>query len=137
MMLIEYSAIDHVIVIGIWKKTHHPNLKLKNYLAHGLWDEEKETALVKSVDADVKVSRMVKLFRDVIPTFLQASMQRACKLKRPSLEHLFSDVFDELPTRLQQQKEELKRHLSKYGLHYPVDSYSGTMKNLPKHVTSL
>ena len=101
-----------------------------------LW-EEKETALVKSVDADVKVSRMVKLFRDVIPTFLQASMQRACKLKRPSLEHLFSDVFDELPTRLQQQKEELKRHLSKYGLHYPVDSYSGTMKNLPKHVTSL
>ena len=78
---------------------------------------------MKSVDADVKVSRMVKLFRDVIPTFLQASMQRACKLKRPSLEHLFSDVFDELPTRLQQQKEELKRHLSKYGLHYPVDSY--------------
>ena len=125
-------------IVKQWKKTHHPNLKLKNYLAHrGLWDEEKETALVKSVDADVKVSRMVKLFRDVIPTFLQASMQRACKLKRPSLEHLFSDVFDELPTRLQQQKEELKRHLSKYGLHYPVDSYSGTMKNLPKHVTSL
>ena len=111
-------------IVKQWKKTHHPNLKLKNYLAHrGLWDEEKETALVKSVDADVKVSRMVKLFRDVIPTFLQASMQRACKLKRPSLEHLFSDVFDELPTRLQQQKEELKRHLSKYGLHYPVDSY--------------
>ena len=61
-------------IVKQWKKTHHPNLKLKNYLAHrGLWDEEKETALVKSVDADVKVSRMVKLFRDVIPTFLQAS----------------------------------------------------------------
>ena len=54
-------------IVKQWKKTHHPNLKLKNYLAHrGLWDEEKETALVKSVDADVKVSRMVKLFRDVI-----------------------------------------------------------------------
>ena len=111
-------------IVKQWKKTHHPNLKLKNYLAHrGLWDEEKETALVKSVDADVKVSRMVKLFRDVIPTFLQASMQRARKLKRPPLEHLFSDVFDELPTRLQQQKEELKEHLSKYGQHYPVDNY--------------
>ena len=49
---------------------------------------------------------------------------------------MFSDdQFDELPTRLQQQKEELKRHLSKYGLHYPVflmDSYSGTDEKLAK-----
>ena len=50
-------------------------------------------------------------------------MQRARKLKRPSLDHMFDDVFDELPVRLQQQKEELKSHLSKYGQHYPVDNY--------------
>ena len=50
-------------------------------------------------------------------------MKRANKLKKPSLEYMFSDVYDEPPIRLQQQRKELKEHLSKYSQHYPVDRY--------------
>ena len=50
-------------------------------------------------------------------------MQRARKLKKPPLDYLFTDVYDEPSIRLQQQRAELKEHLSKYGQQYPIDSY--------------
>ena len=39
-----------------WKECHHPILKLRQYLTHrGIWNEEKETTLVDSVESDIKV----------------------------------------------------------------------------------
>ena len=50
-------------------------------------------------------------------------MQRARKVKLPPMEYLFTDVFDEMPQRLQQQWDQLKEHLAKYRQHYPVDKH--------------
>ena len=39
-----------------WKECHHPILKLRQYLTHrGIWNEKEETALVDSVETDIKV----------------------------------------------------------------------------------
>jgi len=36
---------------------------------------------------------------------------------------MFDDVYSELPTHLQRQKDELKQHIAQYGDHYPLDSF--------------
>lgn len=47
------------------------------------------------------------------------SLNDASKLPNPHIEHLYTDVYDELPWMLQQQKAELQDHLRKYSEHYP------------------
>uniref|UniRef100_A0A7S3FUT9 2-oxoisovalerate dehydrogenase subunit alpha n=1 Tax=Strombidium rassoulzadegani TaxID=1082188 RepID=A0A7S3FUT9_9SPIT len=44
-------------------------------------------------------------------------------LKKPNIDFLFSDVYEDLPTHLKDQKEELKAHLRKYPDQYPQDNY--------------
>jgi len=52
---------------------------------------------------------------------------QAEKRKQPHIDHLFTDVYDELPWLLQQQQRELKSHLAKYSDHYadiPSEQYA-------------
>jgi len=48
---------------------------------------------------------------------------RAEKLKKPSPVVMFDDVYSELPTHLQRQRDELKQHLTQYGDHYSLDNF--------------
>lgn len=47
------------------------------------------------------------------------SLNDASKLPNPHLEHLYTDVYDELPWMLKQQQADLKDHLTRYREHYP------------------
>jgi len=49
--------------------------------------------------------------------------ERAEKRKKPSPVVMFDDVYKELPTRLQQQREDMKKHVSRYPDQYPLDSF--------------
>jgi len=48
---------------------------------------------------------------------------RAEQLKKPSPVVMFDDVYSELPTHLQHQRDELKQHLTQYGDHYALDNF--------------
>jgi len=52
-------------------------------------------------------------------------MQVARAEKKPHLDHLFSDVYDQLPPRLEKQRQEMWEMISKYPDHYKplVDKY--------------
>ena len=42
--------------VATWAENHHPILRLKKYLIHrGLWDEERDTTLTDTAEADIKV----------------------------------------------------------------------------------
>lgn len=46
--------------------------------------------------------------------------------KKPSIEHLFTDVYDQLPPHLVAQKKELDELIRKYPEYYKLDEYSTT-----------
>ena len=54
---------------------------------------------------------------------IMTALENAEKVKRPPIREMFTDVYDELPPRLQGQYEELLEHLEKYPNEYPIDSY--------------
>ncbi len=45
-------------------------------------------------------------------------MIAARKEKKPHLNHMFTDVYDDLPPRLQKQQAEMKEMMDKYKEHY-------------------
>ena len=48
---------------------------------------------------------------------------RARAEKKPSLEHMFTDVYDVPPLRLRRQKEEVQAMVAKYPEHFPTASH--------------
>lgn len=48
-----------------------------------------------------------------------ASLNRSSDAPRPSVDTLFTDVYDELPWSLREQQAEMFEHLAKYPEHYP------------------
>lgn len=48
------------------------------------------------------------------------AVKKAEKIAKPQIEELVSDVYDEVPTRLQRQLDELKAHVLKYPEAYPA-----------------
>ena len=48
---------------------------------------------------------------------------RAEQRKKPSPVVMFDDVYSELPTHLQRQKDELKQHIAQYQDHYALDNF--------------
>ena len=70
------------------------NLHITN---KGIWDEEKEEQLRKELRAEI-------LFE----------FDKADKVLKPTVDSMFDDVFEEIPLHLQQQKKEMRDHVSKY-----------------------
>src|SRR5687768_10135304 len=102
------ASFSHsAIQVNEWKQRHHPVPRLKNYLLHqGWWSDTLDTDLAKKTREDV----------------LQA-LQRAEAEKKPPVDEMWTDVYDELPPHLVEQKEELQTHLAKYAEHYPLDQH--------------
>ena len=48
---------------------------------------------------------------------------RARAEKKPSLNHMFSDVYDVLPARLERQQQQMLNMVAKYPDHYPTNSH--------------
>jgi len=72
----------------------------------GLWDSDKEVALRRTSKKEV-----------------MAALQLAESSKKPPISQMFEDVYDTLPIHLQQQADEMKKHLNKYGEHYQLGSF--------------
>ncbi|XP_050784519.1 2-oxoisovalerate dehydrogenase subunit alpha, mitochondrial isoform X1 [Gopherus flavomarginatus] len=99
-----YRSVDEV---NYWDKQDHPISRLRHHMVgRGWWDEEQEKSWRK------------KSRKRVMEAFEQAER----KLK-PSPQHLFSDVYCEMPLHLQKQQEALARHLRLYGEHYPLEHF--------------
>ncbi|RKO96813.1 hypothetical protein CAUPRSCDRAFT_10020 [Caulochytrium protostelioides] len=84
--------------VADWQRQDSPNVRFRKYLERkGWWDDAAEAHAKKTLRAQV----------------LQA-FARAEKVKKPALQHLFTDVYDTLPPHLQAQQAELQRLLEKY-----------------------
>ena len=99
-----YRSVDEV---NYWDKQDHPISRLRHYMqGRGWWDEEQEKGWRKS-------SR-----KKVMEAFEQAERK-----PKPNPQHLFSDVYREMPPNLRRQRAALERHLQHYGEHYPMELY--------------
>lgn len=90
-----------------WKTGNHPVSRLRAHLEHrGLWDEEKEVELRAKVKKEV-----------------MDAMQRARGELRPHPDHLFTDVYDNLPPHLERQRKEMWEVVNKHHERYPLKQY--------------
>lgn len=48
---------------------------------------------------------------------------KAEALKKPNPELLFSDVYKNMEWHIEKQKKEMKKHVTAYAEHYPLDNY--------------
>lgn len=49
--------------------------------------------------------------------------QEGEKIKKPSIDMMFTDVYAEMPAHIQEQREQLREHLKEYGKHYPIEQF--------------
>ncbi|XP_072287338.1 2-oxoisovalerate dehydrogenase subunit alpha, mitochondrial [Pyxicephalus adspersus] len=99
-----YRSVDEV---NYWDKQDHPISRLRHYMMHrGWWDDEQE-----------------KIWRKKSRKLVMEAFEEAERKHKPKIEHMFSDVYAEMPPHLKKQEESLVKHLKVYGEHYPLDSY--------------
>ncbi|KAI8575404.1 hypothetical protein K450DRAFT_262071 [Umbelopsis ramanniana AG] len=82
------------------------------------WLELKEWWTKEEEDQYRKEAR-----KGIMKSFLAAE-----KRKKPSVEELFTDVYDELPPNLVEQRQELADLMKKYPEHYSTDNYVSGLK---------
>ena len=70
------------------------------------------------IEKDHEAKLREELRKDVIE-----SIKRSEKKPRASIEHIFTDVYAEMPWHLREQLEGLKDHLSRYGNNYDLSIY--------------
>mmetsp|Transcript_71276 Transcript_71276/g.112930 ORF Transcript_71276/g.112930 Transcript_71276/m.112930 type:complete len:781 (-) Transcript_71276:129-2471(-) len=88
-------------------KSRAPIPRLKAYLeAKGVWDAEKDKALHA-------------LAREEITTATKIGETR----KRPKLQELFTDTYDQLPWHLEEQHDYIQKHVREYPSDYNIDKY--------------
>jgi len=93
--------------IEYWKTVDAPEHRLRMYLEErGYWSESEEKSFNKSIRKEIL-----------------SSLQQAEARKKPSVEELFTDVYDDIPKHLQEQKKQLEEHLELHGIHYPLADY--------------
>jgi len=103
----KYRTEDEV---SNWLKDNNPIYRLADYLvSQGWWSEEQTKELIASTKKEIL-----------------AAVNNAKRQKRPHLDHLFTDVYDQLPIELQQQQKEFYDHLRLYPSEelYPISQYS-------------
>ncbi|KAJ3273315.1 hypothetical protein HDV01_004532 [Terramyces sp. JEL0728] len=91
-----------------WQTNDSPINRFRKYLEKNkLWNDEKE----KKFAGDVK--------KQILKSFTTAE-----KRKKPSLDGLFSEVYDKLPQHLVDQQNELKRLIKQYPEHYDTSGFA-------------
>lgn len=118
--------------MNYWDKQDHPISRLRHHMLNrGWWDDEQEKAWRKSSRRKVGELRRrggatespprvdLKPLVQVMEAFEQAER----KPKPSPQQHLFSDVYREMPPHLRKQRAALERHLQHYGEHYPLEHF--------------
>ncbi|KNC85938.1 2-oxoisovalerate dehydrogenase subunit alpha, mitochondrial [Sphaeroforma arctica JP610] len=101
------SAYRSIQEVNYWDKEDHPVSRLRMYMTNkGWWDTEKDDELKKTSRKNIL-----------------AAFGKAEKVAKPSIDHLWTDVYDEIPESLKRQQEELKEHLEKYGREYALEDH--------------
>jgi 2-oxoisovalerate dehydrogenase E1 component alpha subunit len=104
-----YRPVEEILN---WRENNNPITRVRLVLEElGLWDDEKETHL--RVEGRKKVLRAIS---------------RAESCAKPSVEEVFTDVFDKPSYQLLRQRQELKEHLSKYPDKYHIELYKSGLK---------
>lgn len=49
------------------------------------------------------------------------ALKESAVLPKPDIDQLFEDVYNQVPNHIEEQRQDLKRHLRKYGEHYQLD----------------
>jgi len=86
-----------------WMKEDNPITRLRKYLEHREWWSNQ-----------LEVELKQKTRAEVISLLNKAEMR-----KKPPIDDLFTDVYDELPPNLLRQREQLHNHLKKWKHEYP------------------
>ncbi|XP_071490754.1 2-oxoisovalerate dehydrogenase subunit alpha, mitochondrial-like [Diadema antillarum] len=99
-----YRSVDEV---RYWDSEDHPIGRLRKYMVkQGWWDKDTEKAWMSETKENVMYE-----------------FQAAEKRKKPSPSLMLTDVYEEMPPHLQNQLEEMKKHVEQYKEHYPLDMY--------------
>ncbi|KAI8098862.1 thiamine diphosphate-binding protein [Halteromyces radiatus] len=86
----------------------NPITRLRRYLEQKQWwNQEQDDTWRKQIK------------QSVLTSFAAAE-----KKKKPALEHMFTDVYDEMTPNLIRQKEELERLIKEYPEYYPTDEFA-------------
>jgi len=72
-----------------------------------VWTQEKNDKLKKDLKAEIL-----------------GALKSSEREKKPHLDHLFSDVYDQLTSELEVQKKEMYDHIQKYPAAYPRATHS-------------
>jgi len=100
-----YRSVDEV---RYWDQKDHPITRFYHYLlSKGAWSEEKE----KEWKNDSK--------KKVLEAFARAE-----KKLKPNWKEMFTEVYDEMPSDLKNQMEEMEKHVSLYKDQYPLKNYA-------------
>uniref|UniRef100_A0A0B6ZJE8 2-oxoisovalerate dehydrogenase subunit alpha n=1 Tax=Arion vulgaris TaxID=1028688 RepID=A0A0B6ZJE8_9EUPU len=101
------SAYRSVEEVSYWDTMDNPIARLRKYMINQkLWDEEKE----KQWKLDAR--------KMVMKSFATAESE-----KKPNPDTMFEDVYDEIPSNLLQQRNEMKTHVKQYKEQYPLEHY--------------
>ncbi|KAH6800062.1 thiamine diphosphate-binding fold superfamily protein [Perilla frutescens var. hirtella] len=93
------SEIEH------WRTVRNPMTRFRNWAqTNGWWSDEEEIELRSSIRKQV----------------LNA-IQVAEKTEKPSLEDLFSDVYEKLPSNLEEQEKSLRQTIKRHHQDFPAD----------------
>jgi 2-oxoisovalerate dehydrogenase E1 component alpha subunit len=93
--------------IDTWTKNSNPVAKFAKYLKNkNWWSDEQEKALRDQIR------------KQVLTEFAAAEQQ-----KKPAVDEMFNDVYDDMTWNLKAQREELKQILKENPEKYPLDQH--------------
>lgn len=98
----KYRGIDE---IEHWRLKHDPVSRFRNWLNQNNWWTEKAESNLRT---------------EIRNEILQA-IQIAERMEKPSIENLFSDIYDRVPSNLQEQEKQLRETVSLHPESYPSD----------------
>ncbi|CAL1412611.1 unnamed protein product [Linum trigynum] len=98
----KYRPMDE---IEHWKVTRNPVSRFRKWVeGNGWWNEDEESEL-----------------RSATRKQLLQAIQAAERTQKPSLKEMFSDVYDETPSNLREQQEQLREIIKRHPKDYPSD----------------
>lgn len=92
-------------------KFDNPVTRLRRYLENKQWWTQEEE----------------DQWRKEVRSSLMKSFSAAEKRKKPAVDALFTDVYDELPQNLRDQKQELQDLMKKYPEYYDTSDYASSL----------
>ncbi|KAM3724231.1 2-oxoisovalerate dehydrogenase subunit alpha [Dirofilaria immitis] len=93
--------------VTMWHEKDNPIVRFRIVLENKRWWNSEEDKVYQQ-----------EIRKEIMEAFLYAE-----KILKPNVFSMFDDVYKEMPKNLQEQRDELAEHLSKYGKHYPMNNF--------------